>query len=163
MESSSVTAGAIPVEIQSYGFGRAAGSFLGHLAHFPACKEHITWPVHLRHGVLFVKWLWVIYYSWACISWPFRQKMSAWGFWLFVPRKKICVLKFEPLLFSLRFPRIGNESREVATSNWSAHMVRVLGLLWIQRKFYYQSHKFCLLFTYKVKGKRFTRSEEKPE
>lgn len=47
MESSlEKLAGAIPEGNTELWLLEGCRALLGHLAHFPACKEHITWPVH---------------------------------------------------------------------------------------------------------------------
>lgn len=145
----------------SYGFRRLQGTFVP-LSPFPHLQRAYPVAGPLRRGGFFCKWLWVkALHSRALHFMTRRQEMSAWGFWLRL--EKICVLKLEPLLFSLSLPTDRKWIQKSCNFKLECTYGASLRTTVDPKKVFITSLINFAYLDYKVKGERFIRSEEKPE
>lgn len=145
--------------------GGLQGPF-GPLSPFPRLQRayHVACP--LRHGGSFLLSGCELRHCTAehCISWPLDRKCQPEVSDYLCLEKKICVLKFEPLLFSLSLPTDRKWIQRSCNFKLECTYGASLRTTVDPKKVFITSLiNFAYYLDYKVKGKRFTRSEEKPE
>lgn len=113
---------------------------------------YYTWTLGHHHSYLDILWsevtLWPSLTNLLGFRDPETGSFSLRFLTICVWEKSVC-WNFNQCYSLVSFPQIGNRSREVATWNFSAHMVLVLGPLQIQRKFLWPvslQDLFCFLY-----------------